>query len=278
MNFINFNGNIVPANQPVLIAGNRGFKFGDGLFESIRMIGGKIKFANYHAERLRNGMQALKLEGHPMFDELFFKEKIVELAERNGLVENAHIRFTVYRDADGLYSPTANKSGYLIEMETTSDASYVANSKGLIVDVFDELTKPVNYLSNYKTCNALIYVMAGLYRKERSLDEVFIINQNGFLCEGMSSNIFVLFNGKLYTPALTEGCVAGVMRRVVMELALQKNLPVIEAQINPNILNEADEVFLTNASIGIQWVMGFNSKRYFNQFSRSLLHMLNKES
>lgn len=276
MNFINFNGDIFPATQPVLQISNRSFRYGDGLFESMRMIRGELKFAEFHAERLRNGMQALGLEGVSAITADFLKQKVVELAIRNEEGENARVRLTVFRDSDGLYSPSGNGFGYSVEMSPTTEAQYVSNTKGLIVDVYEELTKPANFLSNYKTCNSLIYVMAGIYRKKRSLDEVFILNNNGFLCETMSSNVFVLFNKTLYTPSLEEGCIAGVMRRVIMEIAADNDVPVVEAQINPNILNEAEEVFLTNTSRGIQWVMGFNSKRYFNKLSKMLLDKLNE--
>ena len=89
------------------------------------------------------------------------------------------------------------------------------------------------------------------------------------------SNVFVVYNKQIYTPALSEGCIGGVMRQVVMRIIKENELPLIEAQISPEILNEAEEVFLTNASRGIQWVMGFNSKRYFNEVSKELLDRLN---
>ncbi len=275
MNFINYNGEIYPANQPVLTVANRSFKYGDGLFESMRMIKGELRFAGLHAARLQEGMKALGMEGYESMSTELLREKVVELAIRN-TIENARVRLTVFRDADGLYSPSGNRFGYSIEMTPVAETQYTGNAKGLIVDVYEELTKPVGFLSNYKTCNSLLYVMAGIYRKRHSLDDLFILNQNGFLCETMSSNVFILFDKQLYTPALTEGCIAGIMRTAVTKIAEAGNIPVIEAQINPDILNVADEVFLTNATRGIQWVMGFNSKRYFNKLSRQLLDKLNE--
>lgn len=277
MNFINFNGNIYPAEQEVLTVANRGYRYGDGLFESMRILKGKLQFAELHAERLQRGLAALKMEGSALFTADFLREKANELLSRNQYGENARLRLTVYREGEGLYSPESNKTGFSLEMTKSNESYYLNNSRGLIVDVYDEITKPVNFLSNHKTCNSLPFVMAGLHRKQQSLDEVFILNQYGFLCEAMSSNVFVLFNKQLYTPALSEGCIAGVMRTVVMEIAEEFGLPVIEAQINPDILNEADEVFLTNASRGIQWVMGFNNKRYFNKLSKELLDLLNSK-
>ncbi|WP_256009520.1 aminotransferase class IV [Desertivirga xinjiangensis] len=275
MNFINYNGDILPANQAVLTVGNRGFKYGDGLFESMRLKDGKLMFADLHADRLKRGMEALKIDGAAAINENFLRTKAAELLHRNQYRNNARLRLTVFRDAEGLYSPSGNRAGYAFEMSELQESQYLSNAKGLIVDVFDELTKPVNYLSNLKTCNSLLFVMAGIYRKQNNLDEVFLLNQHGFLCESMSSNVFVLYNNTLYTPALSEGCIEGVMRTVVMNLAEENGLPIVEAQINPDILNIAEEVFLTNTSRGIQWVMGFNNKRYFNETSKMLLDKLN---
>ncbi len=274
--FINFNGEILPENQHVMRLNNRGFRYGDGLFESMRWMKGELRFADLHINRIHKGMKLLKLEGYSQFDHYFIREKVEELSRRNKTGPNARVRLTVFRDAEGLYSPTNNKMGYALEMARLVENNYSVNNKGLMIDVYDELAKPVNVLSNMKTCNSLIYVLAGVFKNQHALDEVIILNQNGFLCEAVSSNVFVVYDKKLYTPALNEGCIAGVMRSVVMQLAKENDITLIEAQINPEILNEADEVFLTNASRGIQWVMGYNNKRYFNKVSRFLIEKLNK--
>lgn len=266
----------IDANQPVLKSANRGFKFGDGIFESMRMCNGKLQFTTDHADRLKAAMKAIKIDGYTLFDEYFLKQKTSDLAKKNKVYGNARFRLTVYREAEGLYTPASNKPGYVLEMVPLTASSYELNQKGLIVDVFDELTKPVNRLSNFKTTNALLYVMAGLFQKQHRLDEAMILNQYGFLCESTSSNVFVLYDHQIYTPALSEGCVRGVMRSVILKLAKMHNLPVIEAQINPEILNQADEVFITNAASGIRWVMGYGRKRYFNEMARQLNTKLNE--
>ncbi|MGV3705956.1 MAG: aminotransferase class IV [Arcticibacter sp.] len=275
MSFININGEIVASGQATISVANRAFKYGDGLFESMRMMNGKLMFADQHAQRLREGMDVLQIEETSVISPEFLEEKVRQLAIRNNIKDNARVRMTVFRDSEGLYSPTANHMGYVIEMTRTDQADYASNYKGLIAQVYEDITKPINILSNLKTCNSLLYVMAGIFRKKNSLDEVFILNQKGFLCEGMSTNLFVLYQQTLYTPALEEGCIAGVMRSVVIGLAEENGIQVIEAQINPDILNEADEVFVTNATTGIQWIMGFNGKRYFNKLSNELLGYLN---
>lgn len=273
--YILFNDEFFNSDQAVIKASNRSFKFGDGLFESMRMCNGKLMFAEQHADRLRAGMKALKIEGFTLLDEYFLRQKTSELQKKNKFNGNIRFRLTIYREGEGTYAPLVNKYGYLLEAISLEQPNYEINQKGLIVDVYDELTKSINKFSNYKTNNAMVYVMAGLFQKHNRLDEAIILNQNGFLCESTSSNIFVVYQNQIYTPALTEGCVAGVMRSVVLQLAKTHNYSIVEAQISPEILKEAEEVFVTNAVGGIRWVMGYGKKRYFNEVTKSLSTNLN---
>ncbi|MFI5137768.1 MAG: aminotransferase class IV [Sphingobacteriales bacterium] len=273
--FINFNGEILPADTKLLTLKNRAFRYGDGLFESMRLMKGQLKFADLHADRLQRGMKALKIDSYSQMDAWFLKEKAGDLARRNK-ARHGRLRLTVFRDAEGLYTPAQNKMAWCLEIQPSDEPRYFLNAKGLIMDIFADLPKPTNYLSNIKTCNSLVYVMAGLYKTQNNLDDVFLLNQHGFLCEAGSSNIFIWYQKHLYTPALSEGCVEGVMRQVIIKIAKQNNIPVTEAQISPDILYEADEVFLTNAGRGIQSVMGFGVRRYFNELSKLLMDELNK--
>jgi len=273
--FINFNGEILPADTKLLGVNNRAFKYGDGLFESMRLMKGQLKFADLHADRLQRGMKALKIDGYSQMDAWFLKEKCADLARRNKL-KHGRLRLTVYRESTGLYTPDSNKMGYCLEISPIDEPRYFLNEKGLIMDMYTELPKPTNYLSNIKTCNSLTYVMAGIYKNQNKLDDVFLLNQTGNLCEASSSNIFIWYQKHLYTPALSEGCVEGVMRQVIIDIAKKNNIPVTEAQISPDILYAADEVFLTNAGRGIQSVIGFGVRRYFNELSKILVEELNK--
>lgn len=276
LEYINFNGEIVPTQQPVLTVSNRGFRYGDGLFESMRYMKGELKFAELHLDRLRKGMRALKLEGYSQIDSYFLREKTDELIRKNKIGSDARVRLIVYRDGDGLYNPATNKIGYVLQVVKSGSLEY-GEGRGLIVDVFNEHTKPVNSLSNLKTCNSMLFVLAGIFKNQHRLDEVIILNQSGFLCEALTSNVFVVYDKQIYTPALSEGCIGGVMRQVVMRLIKENEMPLVEAQISPEILNEAEEVFLTNATFGIRWVMGYNRKRYFNEVSKFLIQKLNAQ-
>ncbi len=273
--FINFNGEIIPDYSKLFSVNNRGFRYGDGLFESMRMMKGQVKFADLHADRLQRGMKALKIDSYSQMDAWFLNETSEELARRNK-AKHGRLRLTVYRDGEGLYTPLQNKMGWCMEFWPMEEPRYFFNPKGLITDMFTDLRKPTGYLSNIKTCSSLLYVMAGIYKTQNKLDDVFLLNQNGFLCEASSSNVFVLYRNHLYTPALSEGCVEGVMRSVIIDLARKLNIKVTEAQINPDILYEAEEVFVTNAVRGIQSVMGFGIRRYFNEMSKMLMEELNK--
>ncbi|MET4081908.1 branched-subunit amino acid aminotransferase/4-amino-4-deoxychorismate lyase [Pedobacter sp. UYP30] len=273
--YLLYNDIFHPLNTPIITAENRAFRFGDGLFESMRMIDGKLQFAELHADRLAAGMKALKIEGHSLMDAYFLKQKTTDLAKRNKWAGNARFRLAVYRAGAGLYTPEHNKNGYLLEGNVLPSSTYELNKKGLIVDLFTDLSKPINKFSSLKTANALLYVMAGLFKQQNSLDEAFILNEKGFLCESISANIFVVYDKKIYTPALTEGCVAGVMRSAVLHLSKINDIEIIEAEISPKILAEADEVFITNATKGLQWVMGYGRKRYFDKVAKLLSGKLN---
>ena len=275
MAYILLNDEFFLEEEAVIKANNRAFRYGDGLFESMRMCNGKLQFAELHADRLRLGMKALKIEGHAIIDSYFLSQKTTELVKKNKFTGNVRFRLSVFRNEGGFYTPINNKCGYLLEAMPLNENTYELNKKGLIVDVYDEITKPINKLANHKTSNALLYVMAGLYKKQHRLDEALLLNQNGFLCEGISANVFVVYQKQIYTPALSEGCIAGVMRSVILTLCKTHDIPVIEAQINPEILKEAEEVFMTNAVNGISWVMGYDKKRYFNEVTKSLSAKLN---
>lgn len=269
--YLDFNGEFYHSGDAVFHVTNRSFRYGDGLFETMRWENGRIMLLNYHIERLHKGMDMLMLEGTKLFDSLFIQQKVTALLKKNQLLEyECRVRFTVFRGGAGLYTPQTNQASYLIEVYKLDKKVNVHNQAGLIIDVFPDHRKPINTLSNIKSSNALLYVLAGVYRKKNALDDVLLINEAGFLVESSSSNIFIWYKETLYTPALSEGCVDGVMRRSIIDFAKENEIEIVEAQINPQILNEAEEIFLTNAVHGMQCVLGYKKKRYFHRLSKEL--------
>jgi len=273
-NFINVNGNLIGENEHFLGVENRGFRYGDGLFETMLWKDGSIRFLDFHVERLQKGMHMLQLEDGQLFDSFFFQSKTEELIRKNNMIgQEVRIRLIVYRSGGGLYSPESNKPAFVLQISRITTLSNDKKS-GLIVGLYEEYKKPYSDLSKLKSSNSLIYVLAGLYKQKTKFDDVLLLNQEGFLCESLTSNVFIHYEKTLYTPAISEGCIEGVMRRVVIDMALDEGIEVVEAQISPEILNRADEIFCTNAVQGVQWVMGFKQKRYFNKISRKLQEKL----
>jgi len=267
MNYINFNGRIVPETDPVLSAGNRAFRYGDGLFETMLWQDADVRFLSLHVERLQKGMAMLLFDEVGKFDGFFIRSKTEELIGRNNMVgQRARVRLAVFRDGGGLYAPETNRPAFCLQVSRVPVLPRKP-TRGLIVDLYTDHRKPMGELSRLKSNNALLFVMAGWFKKKHGYDEVFVLNEEGNLCEAAAANVFVRYDKVLYTPALTEGCVDGVMRRAVMDAAGRIGIPVVEAQIHPESLERADEVFCTNAVQGVQWVMGYKRKRYFNRVS-----------
>lgn len=269
--YFNFNGELVVENKEIFSVGNRSFRYGDALFETMLWKDGKIRNLNAHVKRLQHSMEVLKLQDVPKFNAEFIENQTQQLITKNGY-QNADlkVRLQVYRDGEGAYGPLTNKPGYILEV-SPFDVDLKANHSGLILDLYTEQIKPFSGVSSLKSSNALVYVLASNYRKNIGVDDVVILNQEGMVCETIQSNIFVLYDNKLYTPALNQGCIAGTMRAHVIDIARNHlGLEVIEAKIDPKVLEVAEEMFLTNALRGIQWVVGYKKRRFFNVLSKKL--------
>lgn len=265
-----FNGKLVSADQINLGIDNRSFKYGDGLFESIRLTNGEPRFLNYHYERLIEGMKLLKIETDNSFTEEFLLKQITRLRAVISGAKEGRIRVTIYRNGGGLYTPNVNSFSYLLELTPLAINGYPLNINGLHLDVYNEITKPLGVLSNYKTNNALVSVLAGVYKSGKGLDEAVILNQEGRVCEAISSNIFfTTLKNEVVTPALSEGCLAGVMRRVVME-RLSINYQVSETEVNINNLADYKECFITNATRGVQWVQRIGNINFGNEIIQTM--------
>ncbi len=276
--YINYNGNIIESSKPVFTAANRAFRYGDALFETIRLMQGEILFFEKHLSRLSRSMELLKMNPN---DDLTFHNlylSIRHLDQVNNLKGNGRIRLEVFRNDGGLYTPYSNDVSYLIETSPVTNKEYVLNEHGLKIELYTDIKKPVSRLSNLKSSNALYYVMAGLHKNSLNTGDCLVLNTDGRIAEAISSNIFLVDSGKVFTPALTEACVAGVMRESVIEHLQSHRIPLIEKGITVDDLLKADEIFLTDVIHGMRWVSAFRNKRYFNSFSRALLSEINEHN
>lgn len=273
--FLNFNGNILPSDQPLFTAANRAFRYGDAVFETIRMMHGEILYFEQHLHRLHQSMELLGMEPHPdlTFHRLYLT--IRHLDQANNLGGNGRIRLQVFRNDGGLYTPQSNSVSYLIESAPLVKKEYSLNENGLKIELYSDIKKPLSRLSNLKSSNALYYVMAGLHKRQLGIDDCLVLNTDGHIAEAISSNIFIVKGTKLITPSLQEACVAGVVRNVLLQLVHEKGGQVSESTVTVQDLLEADEVFLTDVIHGIRWVGAFRNKRYFHTHSKQLLQSLN---
>lgn len=273
--YVNNNGELLENNGPTLEAGNRGHLYGDGLFESIRVLNGKPINMEVHILRLIEGMTVLKMRVPSFFTTAFFNERIQELIDHSNIKNGGRVRLSIDRSRGGTYRPETNEVSYFIEVYPIETNDFVLNNKGWEIDLYTSIRKENNILANFKTKNGLVYVMGAIEAKEKGLDDVLITNSKGGVLEGTSSNLFVVSNGVLYTPGLEDGCLGGTMRMTIINLAIENGIKVYESSITPQNLLIADEVFLTNAINGIVWAGGYRTKRYVNATALKFINLLN---
>lgn len=269
------NGHFVSIYEPAIPFSNRAFRYGDALFETIRLANGKIMFLKDHINRLKLGMMVLRMNLPSEFKTENIENLITQLIKKNNTGKDARIRLTVFRNEGGFYIPDTNDISFLIEIEKIDAKGYELNQKGLWLDIYADIRKPINKLSNIKSANALMYVMAGLSKIAMKLDDCFLVNENSNICEAISSNVFVVKNNTIQTSPLSEGCVDGIMRKQIFKLAADNRLLVFETPITVNTLMNGDEVFLTSSVRGIRWVGQFKNKFYTNQKSLFFIDKLN---
>lgn len=277
--FILFNGHYYRKEDFGLSYQNRAFCYGDALFETMHANGTQIQFFTDHMIRLRFGMITLGMKIPVNIENDTIEKEIIKLLHKNKLYQGVKIRLTVFRNEGGKYTPKDNSVSYLVETEYLENAQYQFNTKGLSIAIFDQIKKPVNKLSNLKSANALIYIQAGLYAQQNNYDDCLLVNEQNHLVEGISSNLFLIKDKTLYTPPLNDGPVAGIMRKQILKIADSLNFKIVNDQsCDEQQLLQADEVFLTNSISGIQWVLSYKERRYFNYTGKLLMDELNKHA
>lgn len=275
MKYVYYNENFYDSESPIINISNRSFHYGDGFFETIRIINGTIFGFDNHFNRIVESFKAFKITPPPYFSKDKIIKEINHLIEKNNINEGGRVRITFSRKKGGFFLPSNNEGEYFIEASKIDHNFFKINDEGLKIDIFTEFKKQVNQLSMYKSLNCNLFVMGSLFAQENNLDDVFIQNYNNSIIEASSSNIFIVSNGVLYTPSLSEGCLAGTMRMNVINIALEKGIKVYECTLNPQYILAADEIFLTNAIQGVRWASSYRSKRYFNSTTKEIVGYLN---
>jgi branched-chain amino acid aminotransferase len=271
---INFNGNLT--NNAMLTADNRAFLFGDGVFETVKIIDGKILFLEDHYFRLMAAMRIVRMEIPMDFTMEFFEAEILKLSEAENCLESARARITVFRNAGGFYLPKDRNVSWLITVSALENKTYGFENATYEVDLFKDFHITAQLLSTIKTTNRLVNITGSIFADENGLDNCLLLNDSKNVIEALQGNLFMLAGNQLVTPPLTDGCLNGIMRKQLLKLAKEiDGIEVSETTISPFDLQKADELFITNVIKGIQPVTKYRKKEYVTDFASVLLAKLN---
>lgn len=258
------NGKMCKAGSEVVSADNRGLRFGDGVFETIKSVNGDPEFAEEHFARLWKGLQVLQFNIPKHFTPEFLQQEIKLLLQKNKHQQLARVRLTFFRGDGGLYDATDHKPNYLIQSWALPPETGSWNTNGLVLGIYADTKKSCDILSNLKHNNFLPYAMGALYAKNEKWNDAILLNSFGRVCETTFTNIFIIKDEIVQTPALSEGCIAGIMRGNVIRKLKAAGYQLTEGEIRIDDLVNADEVFLTNSIYNMRWVQSIGDKKYTN--------------
>jgi branched-chain amino acid aminotransferase len=250
------NGHFYHPDDPEVRLYNRSFKYGDGLFESIRVWEGTPLFWEAHLERLFEGMKALKYE----FDKKEFTVKLAHawaklLAEKETII-HGKLRIHVFRSGDGTFLPLDRTPQFLVEASPMLK-DYFESPRSISLTAFHEVELFYSAFSPFKTANSLPYILGAIFAKDNGFDDS-IMFCDGFVSETTSANLFVVAdNGEISTPPLHHGCLPGIMRQQIIRLCSSNGLSISEKALKEKDLEEAREIFVTNSISGISTVSAF---------------------
>jgi len=265
LSYINLNGKIIEASAAGLPVDNRAFRYGHGLFETMLVQDGTLQLADYHWERLMGSAAKLYFRMPKLLTPTVLEEEVLKTVRKNGLEQLCRVRLQVYAGTGGLLEEGDSHAGYVIECFPLDEQILQLNEAGLVMGIADGLQKANDALANHKTSNALVYAIAARQAKENKWNDALVRNTAGNIIESTIANIFWIKDSQVFTPPLTEGCIAGVMRKHIMT-----KIKVVEQVLTQAMLDDADAVFLSNAIRRIKWVRAIGNKEYSPQVVQTL--------
>jgi branched-chain amino acid aminotransferase len=271
MQYINFNGNIFHEREELLPVTNRGYRYGDGFFESMVMFNKRIPLLDYHWSRIEFTADVLSASLPSKFGFDALESQILDLASVNDAVANARVRLQFYRKGTGLYLPEDDELGYSITMDKISHSRFEAG-EGIKAGMRDDCYKAVSMVSDLKNSSALMYVQAAQFARAEGWDDCILTNHYGQICEALQSNIVIVKGDKMFTPELDSGCVNGVMRSFLLWVT---EGAIEEKEIEVDELLNADEIILTNAVRGIHWIREMAGRTYTGKRAHDLTELIN---
>ncbi|EDP95067.1 aminotransferase class IV [Kordia algicida OT-1] len=271
---VNFNGNF-SEETTILNVENRGLKYGDALFETLRVVANKILFWEDHYFRLMESMRILRMEIPMNFTMEFLEEEILKTLEANDLT-NARVRCTVFRGNGGLYLPETNNVEYIITANKLASPFYLLSETTYETDLYKDFYINKGLLSTLKTNNKIINVLGSVYAKENDLDNCLLVNEDKSVVEALNGNIFLVKGNIIKTPPITDGCLKGILRKQLLEI-LEKTpeYELKEESISPFEIQKSDEFFITNVIQGIVPITKYRKKQFTNTVAKDLIGKLN---
>ncbi len=271
---INFNGLISPKEDLKLSHKNRAFKYGDAVFDTLKYKDGDIPFLEDHYFRIMSSTRMLRMKIPMNFNLDYYKDEILKTIRANKF-KDARIRVTIFRKDGGLYSPENNNIDFLIEVNKLS----LNDPTPYKIELFKDFPVQPGLLSTIKSNNRLINVLASIFASEFNFQNCILINENKNIVEAINANIFIIKGFNIYTPALEEGCINGIVRKKIIEMIEGQNVYKIhQTSISPFELLKCDEIFLTNSIADVQSVSSFRKKEYGKKQTAELIKLFKKFS
>jgi len=276
---VNFNGTLVEFSANFLNQNNRGLKYGDSLFEAIRVVNSHVYFLEEHYLRLMSSMRILRMEIPMDFTMEFLEKEILKTLETKEVHNSYRVRFTVYRNDGGLYLPETNTVSYCIEAKKLDSPFYILNDSEYEVELFKDFYVNKDMLSNLKTNNRILNVVGSVFAKENNYHNCLLLNGDKMVVEALNGNIFLISGNTIKTPPLKDGCLNGILRKKIIEILYKSDAyEVKEESISPFELQKADELFVTNTISGIIPVTKYRKKIFDTKTSKDLIGKLNAVS
>ncbi len=266
--YINWNGAVVEKERFCIGPDNRSFRYGDGFFETMKVKQGTICLEALHFERLFSSLRLLRFEAPPQFAQEYLRQQIDELLEQNRLTETARVRLMIYRGDGSVYDPENHHPNFLIQSWPLPQKQL---QPPLQIGIFRDARKACDLFSSVKSNNYLCYLMGALHAKQEGLDDALILNAHGRIADATIANVFIVQkDGVVKTPPLSEGCIAGVYRKFLLQSFVKDNIRFVEEPLPVEELRNASEVFLTNAVTGIRCVEKCADVKYVSEVSKYL--------
>jgi branched-chain amino acid aminotransferase len=270
--YINWNGKIVEKDNFHISPDNRSFRYGDGFFETMKIVDRNILLAGFHITRFFASLQLLSFDVPALFTPEYITTQVQNLVIKNNHPSRARVRLTVYRGNGGLYDPENHYPNFVIQSWSLTEISSELNTEGLDIDIYTQARKVSDSFSMVKSNNYLPYAMAAIWAKKNKLNDCLLLNPYDNICDSTIANIFIVQNQLIKTPAIAEGCVNGVARSYLIDRCKKDNIAISETTISAQDILHASEVFLTNAVAGIKWVKQLGEQTYDHPFVALKLH------